>query len=86
MSSESAKKLLARDVAKNLSVSVPILYRWISAFPQAEPAEPDCIWPPSRALEFSLLFDLLTGRSGKLDQAKAFKAEVETISRTVTGR
>ena len=33
---ESAKKLLAngippRDVAKNLGVSVPTLYRWISA-------------------------------------------------------
>jgi hypothetical protein len=33
-----------------------------------------------------VLFDLLTGRDGKLDQAKAFKAEVEAISRTVTGR
>ena len=37
---ESAKKLLAsgvppRDVAKNLGVSVPTLYRWIPASSQA---------------------------------------------------
>ena len=37
---ESAKKLLAsgvpaRDVAKNLGVSVPTLYRWVTASAQA---------------------------------------------------
>ena len=37
---ESAKKLLAsgvpaRDVAKNLGVSVPTLYRWVPASAQA---------------------------------------------------
>jgi transposase len=37
---ESAKKLLAsgmtpRDVANNLSVSVPTLYRWVPASAQA---------------------------------------------------
>jgi DNA invertase Pin-like site-specific DNA recombinase len=37
---ESARKLLAdgvppRDVARNLSVSVPTLYRWIPASAQA---------------------------------------------------
>ena len=32
---ESAKKLLAKDVAKNLGVSVSTLYRWMPASTQA---------------------------------------------------
>jgi predicted DNA-binding transcriptional regulator AlpA len=28
---ESARKLLAREVAQNLGVSVPTLYRWLPA-------------------------------------------------------
>ena len=39
-----------------------------------------------RAQELGVLFDLLAGRDGKIDQAEVFAAATEAISRTVTGR
>lgn len=42
--------------------------------------------PSSKAQELGVLFDLLTGRDGKIDQAEVFTAAVEAISRSVTGR
>lgn len=42
--------------------------------------------PSSKAQELAVLFDLLAGRDGKIDQAEVFTAAVEAISRTVTGR
>lgn len=54
----------------------------VDAAPLAEPAP-----QPSRtARELAMLFDLLTGRDGKVDQAEVFTAALEAISRTVTGR
>jgi transcriptional regulator with XRE-family HTH domain len=54
----------------------------------AQPITPllDTVQPSGRGLELGLLFDLLTGRDGKIDQAEVFTAAVEAISRTVTGR
>lgn len=44
------------------------------------------VQPSSKAQELGVLFDLLTGRDGKIDQAEVFTAAVEAISRSVTGR
>lgn len=54
---------------------------------QSAPSEPPPVFQASgRAQELGVLFDLLTGRDGKIDQTEVFTAAVEAISRCVTGR
>ena len=55
-------------------------------FQPAAPAEPAGIQPSATARELGVLFDLLTGRDGKINRAEVFTAAVEAISRAVTGR
>ena len=54
----------------------------------AAPAQTDfhAIKTSSTAQELGVLFDLLTGRNGKVDKAEVFTAALEAISRAVTGR
>lgn len=55
-------------------------------FQPAPPAASAVIQPSATAKELGVLFDLLTGRDGKIDRAEVFTAAVEAISRAVTGR
>jgi len=72
--------LAPQEVAQPPQAALPLIEF------QPVPAEPAGIQPSPTALELGVLFDLLTGRDGKIDKAEVFTAAVEAISRTVTGR
>jgi len=74
--------LAPAEVTQPPQAELPLIA--FQAPPIAHPVE--SVQPSGRGLELGLLFDMLTGRDGKIDQAEVFTAAVEAISRTVTGR